>query len=189
MALNSNPVKLGMAAPDFTLRDPGGSPVSLAEARGQNGTLIAFICNHCPYVHHIRAEFARYATEFSAKGIRVIAINSNDVNQYPVEAPEKMAEEARTWGYSFPYLVDADQTVARAYDAACTPDLYLFDADLRLYYHGQFDATRPNQGRPATGADLRAASEALLAGAAAPRNQSPSVGCSIKWKPGNAPGE
>ncbi len=184
MAAASNPVALGSPAPDFTLPDGHGKPHRLAELAGSAGTLVIFFCNHCPYVLHMRDALQRFALDFRDRGVRVVAINPNDPVAYPQETPARIAEVARE--LAFPYLVDADQSVARAYDAACTPDLYLYDAQMRLYYHGCFDRTRPG-GATADGADLREASERLLAGAAAAPAQAGSIGCSIKWKPGKAP--
>jgi len=183
MAASSNPIAIGSVAPDFSLPDPAGRLHALREHAGSAATLVAFICNHCPYVVHMRDALAQYARDFAGRGVRVIGINSNDAQAYPADAPEHMAEWAPLLG--FPYLVDADQAVARAYDAACTPDLYLYDAALCLYYHGRFDPQRPG-GAPADGSDLRRATEALLAGAAPPDPQWPSVGCSIKWKSAGA---
>lgn len=188
MALTpSNPLQPGWPAPDFTLSTADGRPVSLAGTRGARGTLVAFICNHCPFVKHIRPAFVRFADSCAAQDVAVIAINANNADAYPDDRPERMLEDAHTWGFGFPYLVDAQQTVAQAYRAACTPDLYLFDADLKLFYHGQFDASRPGNQVPVTGADLRAAVAALLAGQQPSATQTPSVGCNIKWKPGNEP--
>jgi hypothetical protein len=147
-----------------------------------------FICNHCPYVVHIRAGLAEFARAYQARGLAVVAINANDVAAYPDDRPEKMAEEKRRAGYVFPYLYDETQAVAKAYRAACTPDFFLFDGARRLVYRGQFDDSRPGNGRPVTGADLRAAVDAVLTGEAVPAEQRPSIGCNIKWKPGNAPG-
>jgi len=149
--------------------------------------MVAFICNHCPFVQLIRHEFARYGREYTNRGIAVIAINSNDIDAVPDDAPDKMKDDARRFGYTFPYCLDEDQSVAKAYQAACTPDFYLFDADRRLVYRGQFDATRPGSDTPVTGADLRAATDALLAGKPVPQEQHPSLGCNIKWRPGNEP--
>jgi thiol-disulfide isomerase/thioredoxin len=149
--------------------------------------LVVFICNHCPYVKHIRSRFAELAKEYQTQGVGVVAINSNDADNYPEDRPEKMAEEIKQVGYAFPYLYDGSQEVAKAYRAACTPDFYLFDRDRRLVYRGQFDDSRPGNGRPVTGADLRAALDAVLAGRPVPGNQRASLGCNIKWKRGNAP--
>jgi len=180
MAANSHPVALGAPAPDFVLPDATGKAHALADCAGRAGTLVVFLCNHCPYVLHMRDALVRYAQDYAARGIRVIGINPNDARAYPADAPERMAEIAPQ--LPFPYLVDATQDVALAYDAACTPDLYLYDAALRLYYHGRFDAHRPG-GAPADGRDLRLATERLLEGAPAPAEQAASIGCSIKWLP------
>jgi peroxiredoxin len=184
MAASSRPVDLGSPAPDFELPDGEGRVHRLRELTGVTGTLVAFICNHCPYVLHMRSELQRYAQDFAQSGVRVIGINPNDPAAYPDETPARITEVART--LPFPYLVDAAQDVARAYDAACTPDLYLYDSAMRLHYHGRFDGSRPNAG-VATGEDLRAATWRLLAGQPAGEPQHASVGCSIKWKPGTAP--
>jgi peroxiredoxin len=183
MAASSRPLELGSIAPDFELPDGEGIPITLREAAGSRATLVAFICNHCPYVLHMRDALERYARDYADRGVRVVGINPNDPVAYPQETPAHVAEVARH--LSFPYLVDADQKVAMAYEAACTPDLYLYDARMRLFYHGRFDATRPG-GAPADGADLRTATDQLLSGGAAHETQ-PSIGCSIKWKPGRAP--
>jgi peroxiredoxin len=182
-ATESNMLPLGTPAPHFRLPDFNGRIVSLDDFRDAQGLVVAFICNHCPFVRHIRAEFARFAREYQPRGVAVVAINSNDVEAYPQDGPAGMAEEARTAGYSFPYLFDETQQVAKAYQAACTPDLYLFDAARKLVYRGQFDDSRPGRGEP-TGADLRAACDALLAGRPISPEQKPSIGCNIKWKPG-----
>jgi peroxiredoxin len=188
MALTpSTMLPLGTTAPPFTLRDPRGGTVSLDDLAGAPGVLVMFICNHCPYVQHIREELARFAREVQQKGLAVAAVSSNDVENYPDDSPEKMAEEAERFGYTFPYLFDETQEVARAYRAACTPDFFLFDRDLKLVYRGQFDGSRPGNDVPVTGEDLRAAVDALLAGRPVPEEQTPSMGCNIKWKPGNAP--
>ncbi len=179
---------LGMKAPAFRLPDTTGRLVTLDDFRGSKGLVVAFICNHCPYVVHIRDELARFARDAHEKGIAVVGINSNDVQAHPDDRPEKMVEEVRAVGYTFPYVFDETQEVAKAYQAACTPDLYLFDAELRLVYRGQFDESRPKRGVPVTGQDLRAAVEALLAGRSIPEaEQRPSLGCNVKWKPGNEP--
>ena len=183
----STMLPLGTQAPPFRLPDPEGKWVSLDDFHDAPAVLVAFICNHCPYVKHIRSQFAELAKEYQAKGVGVVAINSNDVENYPDDRPEKMAEEIQQVGYTFPYLYDESQEVAKAYRAACTPDFYLFDRDRRLVYRGQFDDSRPGSGRPVTGADLRAALDVVLAGRPAPSNQRPSLGCNIKWKRGNAP--
>jgi thiol-disulfide isomerase/thioredoxin len=148
--------------------------------------LVAFICNHCPYVKHVRSTFAALGSEYQARGVAVVAINSNDAEAYPDDSPEKMAEEIQLAGYTFPYLYDETQSVAKAYHAACTPDFFLFDKNQRLVYRGQFDDSRPKNGKPATGADMRAALEAVLSGKPVNPDQKPSVGCNIKWKAGKA---
>jgi thiol-disulfide isomerase/thioredoxin len=187
MALTpSTMLALGTAAPCFRLPDPSGRMVALEEFAGKP-LLVAFLCNHCPYVQHIRAGFAQFAKEQQARGLAIVAINANDARSHPEDAPPRMAEEVERHGYVFPYLYDESQAVAKAYRAACTPDFFLFDRDHKLVYRGQFDDSRPGTGRPVTGADLRAAVEALLAGRPAPADQRPSIGCNIKWKPGNEP--
>jgi peroxiredoxin len=180
-------LELGTAAPDFSLPSTDGEQVSLDTYAKAPALLVMFICSHCPYVKHIRKEVARYAKEYQARGLGVVAISSNDIERYPDDAPEKMAEESREVGYTFPYLFDETQAVAKAYRAACTPDFFLFDRDRQLVYRGQFDGSRPSNGVPVTGADLRAATDAVLAGQPVTEDQVPSIGCSIKWKPGNAP--
>jgi peroxiredoxin len=177
---------LGTSAPDFNLPDPSGKRVSLADYKDAPALLVAFICNHCPFVKHIRKEFASFAKEYQARGVGIVAINSNDVENYPQDSPEKMAEEIKQVGYTFPYLYDESQQVAKAYRAACTPDFYLFDRNHRLVYRGQFDDSRPGNARPVTGADMRGAVDAVLAGQAVRTDQKPSVGCNIKWKRANA---
>ena len=147
-----------------------------------------FICNHVPYVKHVRGELARIGTEYPPRGIAIVAINSNDAAKYPADSPAKMKEEAAAAGYAFPYLFDEDQSVARAYQAACTPDFFLFDRARKLVYRGQMDGARPGNDQPNDGRDLRRALEALLAGKPVPSDQVPSMGCNIKWKPGNQPG-
>ncbi len=184
----STMLPLGTSAPNFDLSDPSsGKSVSLADFKDAPALVVAFLCNHCPYVKHIQKQFAALAKEFQARGVAVVAISSNDVENYPDDSPKKMAEESKQAGYTFPYLYDETQQVAKAYRAACTPDLYLFDRGQRLVYRGQFDDSRPGNGRPVTGADLRAALEAVLAGHAVSANQKPSMGCNIKWKRQNAP--
>ena len=178
---------IGTEAPAFTLPDADGRRFSLDDAAGSPAYLVMFICNHCPFVKHVRGELARIGDEYGARGVAIFAINSNDANTHPGDSPEKMKEESATWGYNFPYLVDADQSVAKAYMAACTPDIYLFDADRKLVYRGQLDGSRPGNDVPVDGRDLRAAMDAVLAGEAVSDAQIPSVGCNIKWKPGNAP--
>ena len=183
----STMLPLGTKAPHFRLPDPQGKWVSLDDFHDAPAFLVVFMCNHCPYVKHIWSHFAELAREYQAQGVGVVAINSNDFESYPDDRPEKMAEEIKQVGYTFPYLYDESQEVAKAYRAACTPDLYLFDRDRRLVYRWQFDDSRPGNGRPVTGADLRAALDAVLAGRPVPGIQKPSIGCNIKWKRGNAP--
>ncbi len=186
-AVNSTMLPLGTMAPDFRLPDPGGKSVSLSDFKGAPALLVAFLCNHCPYVKHLRSGLAQLARDYQSRGVAVVGISSNDVANYPADSPEKMAEEARAAGYVFPYLYDASQSVAKAYRAACTPDLYLFDGNQRLVYRGQFDDSRPGNGIPVTGKDLRAAIDAVLSGKPVSPAQRPSIGCNIKWKPGNEP--
>jgi peroxiredoxin len=185
--MTSSMVSLGTKAPKFRLADPAGNWVSSEDFPGASALLVAFICNHCPYVKHVRPAFAALAKEYQARGVAVVGISSNDVVSYPDDSPEKMAEEIQLAGYTFPYLYDETQEVAKAYQAVCTPDFFLFDGDRRLVYHGQFDDTRPKSGRAPTGVDLRAALDAVLAGRPVTSGQKPSVGCGIKWKAGNAP--
>lgn len=183
----STMLALGTPAPDFSLPEPAtGKTVALQDFQDKP-LLVAFICNHCPYVIHIRAAFAALVKEYQAKGVAVVAINANDVANYPDDSPEKMIEEVKNAGYTFPYLYDESQQVAHAYQAACTPDFFLFDAQHKLYYRGQFDDARPRSEVPVTGKDMRAALDSLLAGLLAPENQLASLGCNIKWKVGNEP--
>lgn len=183
----SNPIALGTFAPDFTLSDDAGRAFSPADFAGRPALLIAFISNSCPFVVLIREAFAEMARTYAGRGLAVIAINSNDAGANPQESSARTAEEARTYGYEFPYLKDDSQTVAKAYGAACTPDFFLYDRQRRLAYHGQFDDARPGNGKQATGAALRAAVEAVLQGQAIEGAQVPSIGCNIKWAEGNAP--
>ena len=183
----STMLPLGTKAPYFRLHDPQGKWVTWDDFNDAPALLVVFMCNHCPFVKHIRSQFAALAKEYQALGVGVVGINSNDTENYPDDRPEKMAEEITQWGYTFPYLCDESQEVAKAFRAACTPDFYLFDQDHRLVYRGQFDDSRPGNGRPVTGADLRTALDAVLAGRPVPTNQRPSLGCNIKWKRGNAP--
>ena len=188
MALTpSTMLPLGTVAPDFRLPATDGHPVSLGDFEDVRALVVAFICNHCPYVKHIRAGLAQFGRDMQNKNIAIVAINSNDASAYPADSPAKMAEEVRDAGYSFPYLYDESQAIAKAYRAACTPDLFLFDAERRLVYRGQFDASRPGNGLPVTGADLRAAVDAVLAGKPVSEKQMPSIGCNIKWRAGNEP--
>jgi len=178
---------LGTPAPAFALPDPQGTVHSLDELNAAPALLVAFICNHCPYVRHIVDGLAGFAREYGPRGLAIVAINANDAGAYPEDAPPAMAEAARRHGFSFPYLYDASQQVALAYEAVCTPDFFLFDGQRRLVYRGQFDDSRPGSAIPVTGASLRAAADAVLAGRPVPAVQLPSVGCSIKWRPENAP--
>lgn len=172
---------IGAKAPDFTLPDTrNNQPVTLADY-AETPVLVVFMCNHCPYVVHLVDELANTANRFGDQGIATVAISSNDITSHPQDGPIKMAELAAQKGFKFPYCYDEQQSVARAYDAVCTPDIYLFDANHTLFYRGQFDDTRPNQGK-AHGADLKNAAQALLEGKPAPSDTQPSVGCSIKWK-------
>lgn len=179
---------LGTPAPDFTLlnvRDQ--QPTHLQENSGKKGTLIVFMCNHCPYVVHLIDAFVTLAKSLEEQGIQTIAISSNDIHSHPQDGPEAMTQFASARNFSFPYLYDATQAVAHAYQAACTPDFYLFDQDLRLFYRGRFDASRPGNELPLNGADLKHATTALLQGQKIPDPQYPSMGCNIKWKAGNEP--
>jgi peroxiredoxin len=181
----SNMLPLGTRAPDFALPDAvSGKTLSLDAVKGAKGTVVMFICNHCPFVKHINAEVVRAARDYQPRGIAFVAISSNDVANYPDDAPDKMKAAAQQLGYPFPYLYDESQDVAKAYQAACTPDLYLFDANLACAYRGQFDDARPGNNQPVSGKDLRAAMDALLAGKPIDAAQKPSVGCNIKWKRG-----
>ena len=186
-ATSSTMLELGTRAPDFSLPDTDGRMVSLADYRDASGLLVMFICNHCPYVRHVRHELARLGEDYLRRGVAIVAINSNDVLAYPDDRPERMKEEKEQVGYPFPYLFDESQEVAKAYGTACTPDFYVFDRERRLVYRGQLDDSRPGNRIPVTGKDLRAELDAVLAGRPVSPEQQPSVGCSIKWKPANAP--
>lgn len=184
----STMLELGTPAPDFHLPEPvTGREVSLDDFHDAPALLVTFICNHCPYVQHIRHRLAELVRDYQGKGLAAVGINANDVAHYPDDAPEKMIEEVRNIGYTFPYLYDETQEVAKAYRAACTPDFFLFDRNRRLVYRGQFDDARPGNDAPVTGRDLATAIDAVLAGHAVPTDQKPSLGCNIKWKPGNEP--
>ncbi len=183
----STMLELGTVAPDFTLVDPLGKPFHLGDQQIDNGLLVIFMCNHCPYVIHIREKLVDKVRQFQDAGITVVAINSNDYTTHADDNPERMAQDAEEFGYTFPYLVDEDQKVAQLYQAACTPDLYLFDKDKKLVYRGQFDSARPGNKTPITGEDLSAAVDQMLAGRKIEVIQQPSMGCNIKWKPGNEP--
>jgi peroxiredoxin len=183
----SEMLPLGTPAPGFRLPDAHGREFSLDDRPAAKAYLVVFMCNHCPYVKHLRDALAELGHECESKGVVMVGINANDADRYPDDAPDRMKEEARTYGYGFPYLIDDTQEVAKAYRAACTPDFYLFDADKKLVYRGQFDSSRPSNDEPITGADLRAAIEATLAGEKPSEDQRPSIGCNIKWKSGNEP--
>ena len=183
----STMLPLGTKAPDFSLPDVSGKRVSLADFSGHPALLVVFMCNHCPYVKHVAAGLAALARQYQAKGVAVVGINSNDVAGFPEDSPAKMIEEVKARGYTFPYLYDESQAVAKAYRAACTPDFYLFDKEQKLVYRGQMDSSRPGSDVPVTGEDLRAALDAVLANRPVSDKQKPSVGCNIKWLPGNEP--
>lgn len=183
----STMLALGTSAPDFDLLEPlTGKQVKCSDFQGKP-LLVMFICNHCPYVIHIRTVLAQLTTEFQAKGVAIVGINANDVDNYPDDSPENMKLEVARAGYTFPYLYDATQAVAKAYQAACTPDFFLFDAEHKLVYRGQFDNARPRNDEPVTGADLRQALEAVITHQALDIEQKASLGCNIKWKAGNEP--
>ena len=180
----STMVPLGTPAPDFRLPDTDGKMVARDDFTDAPALLVMFICNHCPFVKHIRAGLAQVARDYQTRGLAIVAISANDVASYPDDSPAKMVKEKRAAGYTFPYLYDERQQVAKAYRAACTPDFFLFDRARRLVYRGQFDDSRPSNNRPVTGADLRMAVDAVLAGKPVPAEQKPSIGCNIKWKVG-----
>ena len=184
-AVESQMLPLGTKAPAFQLPDPDGTQHSLAAAA--DAYLVMFICNHCPFVIHVREELARLGRDYADRNVAIYAISSNDITTHPADSPEKMKQEAETWGYAFPYLFDADQSVAKAYRAACTPDFYVFDAERSLVYRGQLDSSRPSNDKPVNGRDVRAALDAVLAGEPVGEDQAPSIGCNIKWTPGNEP--
>lgn len=188
MALTaSTMVPLGTAAPSFSLPDTEGRLVSLPQPGQAAAVLIVFMCNHCPYVKHVASQLAALGRELPGRGVVMLGINSNDAENYPEDSPAAMRREIEARGYVFPYLIDEDQSVARAYGAACTPDFFLFDGSLRLVYRGELDDSRPGNGKPVTGAALRGAIDAVLQGRAPSGPQVPSMGCNIKWKPGNSP--
>ncbi|HXF92809.1 MAG TPA: thioredoxin family protein [Nitrospiraceae bacterium] len=188
MAMASVMLPLGTPAPSFALRDVvSGQVYSLDSFKDKSAFLVIFLCRHCPYVQHVQHEIAKIGRDYADSALGIIAISSNDPAHYPDDAPERLKEMAQRLGFRFPLCFDETQEVAKAYQAACTPDFYLFDADRRLVYRGQLDDSRPSNGLPVTGRDLRAAIEAVLAGKPVDQNQKPSIGCSIKWKPGNAP--
>lgn len=179
----SNMLPLGTKAPYFKLRDTiSDTNKTLTECKGLKGTVVMFICNHCPFVKHVNTELVRIAKDYKSKGINFIAISSNDIEKYPQDSPEKMKDNAKNEGYIFPYLYDGSQQVAKAYQAACTPDFYIFDDSLCLVYRGQLDDSRPNNGKPVNGSDIRNALTAMLNKQPIEKNQKPSIGCNIKWK-------
>ena len=188
MALTpSTMLPLGTSAPDFQLPDTNRKTVALADFKDKAALVVIFMCNHCPYVVHIRSGLAQLAQDYAQKNVAIVGINANDVKNYPADSPAKMKQEAADAGYTFPYLYDETQAVAKAYRAACTPDIFLFDRSRRLVYRGQFDASRPGNGIPVTGQDLRAALDAVIAGKPTSEFQVASIGCNIKWKAGNSP--
>jgi peroxiredoxin len=185
---SSRDLPLGTRAPDFALADTvSGRTIRLNDYAASPALLVTFICNHCPYVIHVRPSFVQFAREFQPRGLAIVAISANDPETYPQDSPEQMKLEANKSGFTFPYLFDRSQQTAKAYHAMCTPEFYLFDSTQRLVYRGRFDASRPNSAVPVTGAELRAAVEAVLTGRPVPADQKPSIGCGIKWRPGNAP--
>lgn len=184
----STMLALGTPAPDFLLPDVvSGQSIALANFADQQGLLVMFICQHCPYVKHVQQELARIGQDYHAKGLGIVAISANDVANYPNDAPDQLKAMAIALGFTFPFCYDESQETAKAYTAACTPDFFLFDGDRRLVYRGQLDDSRPGNGKPVTGQDLRQAIDLVLAGQPVPADQSPSIGCNIKWEPGNAP--
>jgi peroxiredoxin len=187
VATNSTMLPIGSKAPAFRLPDVDGKVVALSDFPDARAVVIFFMCNHCPYVKHLRGGLAQLARDYLPKGVTILGINSNDVENYPADSPARMAEEAKAAGYLFPYLYDESQAVAKAYRAACTPDFYLFDYNQMLVYRGEFDDSRPGNGTPVTGKALRSALDAVLAGKPVSPQQKPSLGCNIKWKPGNEP--
>lgn len=184
-AVESQMLPLGTLAPEFSLPDPDGKMHSLQE--GASAHLVMFICNHCPFVKHIREELARIGRDYGSRGVSIVAINSNDISKHPGDDPAHMKAEAAAWGYTFPYVFDESQAVAKDYRAACTPDFFVFDGGKRLVYRGQLDDSRPSNGLPVSGQDLRAALDAVLESRPPLATQEPSIGCNIKWRPGNEP--
>ena len=183
----STMLPLGTTAPDFELPNVDGRLVGLAEAAGPRGTVVMFICNHCPFVKHVADQLAALARDYLSHGIGFVAISSNNIAAHPADSPEQMVREAEERGYPFPYLYDETQDVAKDYHAACTPDFYLFDAEKKLTYRGQLESSRPGNGIPVTGSDLRGAIDALISGRPSVVDQKPSIGCNIKWKAGHEP--
>ena len=179
----STMLELGTVAPDFALTDVvSGKTIRRDDFRGKNALLVMFICAHCPFVKHVEKELAKLGRDYAAQSVGIVAISSNDAATYPADNPDGLKKQAETFGFTFPYLHDESQSVARSYDAACTPDIYLFDANFKLVYRGQFDASRPSNTIPVTGQDIRSALDAVLAGKPVPADQKPSIGCNIKWK-------
>jgi peroxiredoxin len=187
MAVESIMLELGTIAPMFALPDTEGAAYSTDDFADAPALLVMFICNHCPYVKHVRPELVKLGHDYQPRGVAILAVSSNDPVAYPADSFERMREEKQQAGYTFPYLFDATQEIAKAYKAACTPDFFLFDRHRKLVYRGQLDDSRPSNGVPLTGRDLRAALDAVLGNQPIPRDQRPSIGCSIKWKPGNQP--
>ena len=183
----STMIPLGTAAPGFSLRNVDGQMVSLEDFQGRPALLVIFMCNHCPFVKHIAEQLAQLGRDYQVRGAGVVAISSNEIANHPEDSPEQMIHEVEQRGYSFPYLYDEDQAVAIAYQAACTPDFFVFDSDQKLAYRGQLDSSRPDSGIPVTGEDLRAALDAVLAGEPVAEHQVPSIGCNIKWTEGAEP--
>ncbi|MEX0729055.1 MAG: thioredoxin family protein [Planctomycetaceae bacterium] len=183
----STMLPLGTKLPAFSLPNVDGRTISNADVSQGKGVLVIFMCNHCPFVVHLRSALAEFAKEYQAKGLAIVGISSNDAGEYPQDGPEAMKAEAKSAGYTFPYLFDETQAAAKAFHAACTPDFFLFDKSLHLVYRGQFDDSRPGNGKPITGADLRKACDQVLAGQSVPAEQKPSIGCNIKWKSGAEP--
>lgn len=181
-------IELGFEAPDFNLLDTiSGENKSLADVKGEKATVVMFICNHCPFVIHVNEELVKLANDYQSKGVGFVAISSNDVEKYPQDSPELMTQLAAKMGYPFPYLYDESQDIAKAYKAVCTPDFSIFDADLKCVYRGQLDSSRPGNGKPVTGEDIRAALDAIIEGKEVSEHQMPSIGCNIKWKGGIFP--
>ncbi|MGI9627947.1 MAG: thioredoxin family protein [Longimicrobiales bacterium] len=178
----STMIPLGSVLPDFALPDGTGAVFDVKDFQGADATLVAFWCNHCPFVKHLLEGFVKYANYYASQGVTVVAINSNDASTHPADSPEQMVREAKEWSFPFPYLVDETQDVAKGFQAACTPDFFLFDGDRRLAYRGQFDRSRPSNDVPVSGEDLRRATERVLAGEQPAEAQAPSIGCNIKWK-------
>jgi peroxiredoxin len=183
----STMLPLGTPAPDFSLPDTEGNTVSLSDYAGSKALLVIFMCNHCPYVKHVAPQLKVLADDYAPQGVGIVGISSNDAEKYPSDSPEAMAKEKADRGYNFAYLYDEHQSVAKAYAAACTPDFFLFDGDMKLVYRGQLDSSRPDSGIPVTGEDLRGAIDAVLAGGQPAAQQQASLGCNIKWKEGNEP--